>query len=186
MRTIHILSGLQGSGKTTYMKAHAAEGDRYLSRDDVRSQIREEKECKEYFPLSAKDEMKAWCFAAASVLLAHPESNDFWFDATFLTVDSINKFLEGVQSCLIEANIRIAEFNIIIEKMNVPLDECLHRNLERTGFARVPSDVIKRMAKIRPLTEKEIQDRGVYKMTLHEVDNSHPYEEPTKVLMPKH
>lgn len=60
MRTIHIMSGLPASGKSTYANNHAHPSDIVIHRDDFRADLRRAYNTDSYFPVPAKEEYKMW------------------------------------------------------------------------------------------------------------------------------
>ena len=155
MRTIHICSGVPGSGKTTYTEALDKSTNFVVHRDEVRASLRKhaiEETGKDpgYFPCSAELEYKAWVAACAMAIIDHPSYNHFWFDQTTLGNGSARKFINALAEILNQPNISARDhidfFDIHIEVFDVPLKTCLERNALREGDLRVPDDIMENMA----------------------------------------
>lgn len=131
---LYIMSGIPGSGKSTFAKIHFPD-TLYVSRDEVRFSIVKENE--EYF--SKEDEV--YNLFINKINAGLKEGKDVVADATHLNSKSRMKLL----ACLdIDPN----ETQIIVVFMRVPPKECINRNEKRKGTrSYVPIPVIWRMNK---------------------------------------
>lgn len=138
MQEIHILSGLPGSGKTTWAKEYIEihPDTFHLSRDEMRANTREELKSNEYFPVSQAVEWQGWtdninaCIkAGVSVII----------DQTTLGEGSLVKLLKAI--------IVPEESTIIVHLFLTSLAACQFRNGFREGFEYVPPETIQKMYK---------------------------------------
>ena len=134
---IYIMSGIPASGKSTYIEDHAVEGSIVLSRDNYRTFIRQTLGSDKYFPISEKGESEGWYNLIAETIDATHYLTDIWIDQTTITIQSLKHLLYGVP-------IRNDTPTAVVH-MNTPIADCIARNAQRTGFDRVPNDVILRM-----------------------------------------
>ena len=143
-KRVWLLSGLPGSGKSTWARQKIAEnGGVWCSRDEVRFSIVKENE--EYF--SHEDEVFNTWIKQINKALENPEVEDVYIDATHLNDKSRNKVLNRLTK------------NTDIEKITnvlflTPLETCLERNKQRSGRTVVPEEVIKNMAKTFQIPER--------------------------------
>ena len=143
-KKIWLLSGLPGSGKSTWARQKIAEnGGVWCSRDEVRFSIVKEDE--EYF--SHENEVFNTWIKQINEALENPEVEDVYIDATHLNDKSRNKVLNRLTK------------NTDIEKITnvlflTPLETCLDRNGQRSGRAVVPEEVIRNMAKTFQIPER--------------------------------
>lgn len=147
-KAIHLLSGAPGSGKTYYLENHVrviAPDQPILHRDDVRAQLRVARNSNKYFPVSKTEEYKAWICACASVIIAHPEADHYWFDQTTLGNSSATKFISEMCRTLRGIGINPTDFVFVIERFNTDPETCRARNAKRKGFERVPDHVLDTM-----------------------------------------
>lgn len=133
MRTINIMSGIPGCGKTTYITTSADYRDIQLHRDDFRAELRAEHNNESYFPVSATEEWRLWANKINTTLAEYPENN-IWIDQTTIGVGALSKLYHALN---LTSNDRI-----IVHVFNLPLNICKGRNNLREGFARVPDDVM--------------------------------------------
>ena len=139
MTTVYLMTGVPGSGKSTFIREQLKELNAvyekaiHISRDEIRFSLLEEND--DYF---AKEDLviKTFIKRISESILKY---DVVFIDATHLTESARNKILKEVENidlCFVVA------INFI-----VPLEICLERNAKRTGRERVPDEVVKKMFK---------------------------------------
>lgn len=147
MKVIHLMSGISGSGKSTYIrKMTEGESKHYvLHRDDVRASLRETYGVNKYFPVSPNDEFKFWIECCTAAIVSE-NANHFWFDQATLDNRAVIKFYTALFRSLREYNYSLYDYQFIIERLDCDVETALRQNANRSGYARVPDHVIYRMA----------------------------------------
>lgn len=140
MRNIYILSGLPGSGKTTWTYKYAGPNDIILHRDDCREILRQKLGLIHANEVPAKTEYAEWIDFIRRTLNTMPNSNVF-IDQTTLTQGSLNKLIDAMLPSLCSND------NIVIHVIHTNFAECKRRNEARAGDARVPDMVMESMQK---------------------------------------
>lgn len=155
MKTLIIFRGLPGCGKSTEAAALVKrEPGRWIriNRDDIRSMIvgpgnhphSGSKVEREEFVRNVKNDL---------IRLSFKNGYDVIVDDTHLvkmTVEKLHKLCAD-----------IGDIKVIEKGINLSIEECIRRDSQRTGFAKVGEDIIKRMAsgagidKGRQLNNKE-------------------------------
>lgn len=135
-KRVWLLSGIPGSGKSTWIDSQLSlNGLRVKhSRDNVRFRILKNGES--YFS-HEKEVFKQW-INEINDDLNNPDVTDVYIDATHINDKSRHKTLSRLNMT------NVKEITHVV--MNVPVDICLTRNAIRKGLAKVPNDVILRMA----------------------------------------
>ena len=140
MSKLLLLCGIPGSGKSTWVSKFISENDAVVvSRDAIRFAFLREDE--DYF---AHEKEVTECFYKMIHEVLESGQYDYVIaDATHNTPRSRANALNGIEAHLIEG------VEIIPVYFNVPVEVCKFRNSLREGRARVPDEVIERMARQR-------------------------------------
>ena len=133
-----ILSGLPGSGKTTY--ANSLDGVQVVSRDNWRELERQRLNTTEYFPHgSAAKEYVHWADYLASVI-----NTGFYkavcIDQTTLTINAAIKLLNAI--CVRCPDAWNNDLQVKFVVLTTPIHICMARNDQRIGKARVPDETM--------------------------------------------
>ena len=148
MAKLIMMSGIPGSGKSTWAKNHMKASDIYISRDDIRFSMLNETD--DYF--AHEDEVIKEFFNRINNALAN--GYNVIADATHLNKSSRANFLSKVEGYE----------GLEIVYMDIPLCTALERNDLRTNRAFVPRGVIRRMwNQYQPPTFEEGFDK-IYKV----------------------
>jgi predicted kinase len=146
-----LLKGLPGCGKSTFAKnLLKKENGRWkrFNRDDLRNMIDDGQYTKENeeFVVEVQDKL---------IRQALQDGFDVILDNTHLvpmTVKKLHKLAESV-----------GDVQVLEKGFNETVETCLKRNAERQGRARVPDDVIHRMAKAAGIDRgKKLEDKTAY------------------------
>ena len=132
-KKVWLLSGVPGSGKTTWVKEQIAEkGGVHCSRDEIRFSLLKEGE--DYF--AHENEVVALWLEKVANAINDPEVENIYVDATHLTEKSRAKVLGELPK---------GDYFVTIVFFDVPLETCIERNDNRKGRAFVPHSAIRRM-----------------------------------------
>lgn len=132
MKNLYILCGPPASGKSTFAeKQIAMHGGVRISRDEIRFSMLQEGE--DYF----KHEKRVFREFVSQVQKAiNGDKENIWADATHLNKASRDKILGRLDT-------HNCEVTFVL--MAAPLEECLKRNAQREGRAKVPESVLRDM-----------------------------------------
>ena len=136
MKTLYLMCGVPGSGKTYYAKNHLVPHAHYsyVSRDAIRFDVVEEDE--DYF----SHEKEVFRLFVAEIVhdLKNPIIDCVVADATHINWASRKKLINAIGKELPLDN----QLNIVPIVVSTDLLTCLERNTEREGRAVVPNKVI--------------------------------------------
>lgn len=145
-KNLWIISGIPGSGKSTWLANNVQKDGIIISRDKIRFSKLEENDS--YFKYE-KEVFSEYCEQIKNALNS-PEVVDVYADATQMTPRARLKTIMGVEPDLEKVNINCINFI-------VPLNICLDRNEKRKGRSYVPRAQIRRMNEsFIPATPDEI------------------------------
>ena len=150
MKTLYLMVGIPGSGKSTYVKNMQAEyGGVIISRDEIRFSLIDVKS--DYF----SKEQQVFKTFVQKIQNALAENDIVYADATHITEQSRNKLLNALD--LTDVAVR----PVVIQ---TPLRDCFYFNSLRTGIRNVPTGVIRRMYYQfeDPKKDKRTYDKIIY------------------------
>lgn len=135
MRTLLILRGCMGSGKSTFIKENGLT-DYTLSADDIRLMFHSPKMNEEGdMTISARSDKMVWD-TLHTMLDNRMRNGDFTvIDATHKSSKAVSKYVELADKY---------RYNCYQHNVEATLDECLKRNLLRDPVRRVPDIDIRR------------------------------------------
>lgn len=140
MKTLYLLSGVQGSGKSTWAKekllSYEPKKAIWISRDVIRFRLLKDGE--DYF--AHESEVLNLFFESINSAIRNPNLEVIIVDASHLTNRSRNKTLRRLN-----LNPEMEIINVIFD---VPFEVCKQRNASRTGRERVPEKVLEQAHKI--------------------------------------
>ena len=124
---IHMMVGIQGSGKTTFAKQLAKEiKAKIVSTDSVRVNMP-----------GIKEEL-VWPYVYKQVALLVKEGKDVIFDATSITPKVRKRFVDEVEKHGVKCEIGVYYFDI---ERDVCVQRVIQRNKDRTQI-NIPIDVV--------------------------------------------
>ena len=150
-KTIYLLSGIPGSGKSTWAKncVEFNKNSIYISRDEIRFSLLKENE--DYF----KHEKRVFKLFIEAINNALNENfEDIYVDATHINNASRNKVLRKLKG----------DFKLIHVIFKTDLVTCLKRNEKRVERERVPEEVIRRF-----YTQFEMPKDGIINIVENDV-----------------
>lgn len=131
-KTLKVMCGIPGSGKSTWCRDHIPATAKIISRDEIRFSLVSDTE--EYF----SHESEVWKEFISQIKFALETYEEVVADATHLNEASRTKLLRALGTSLKDVKVE-AIF------MATPLDVALERNETREGRAFVPRGQIRRM-----------------------------------------
>lgn len=144
MAILNVMSGVPGSGKSTYIMQHKKPADAVISRDVVRKAVANKYNSDDPYFLH---EAQVYDIFIQEINNAGLHYDQVWADATHLNFKSLNKLF---------AHINLREFERInIICIETSLENCLKRNDKRKGRAKVPKAQLIKMYKSysRPMSQ---------------------------------
>ncbi len=141
MGTMYLMCGAPGCGKSYYIKTHLKEGEKIISRDEIRFSMLKDKD--KYF--SKEKEVYNEFLRRINAEIA--AGSDFYVDQTSLNTGARAKLLNRLNK---------KPTKLIAIYIDRPLERILFQNAQRTGRALVPEDaVINMFNSIEIPTKKE-------------------------------
>lgn len=133
-KILYLMSGPPGCGKSTWIQKQIdAKGGTWISRDAIRFSLIEEGD--DYF--AYEDQVFETFIDSIQAAIDNPLGFDIYVDATHLNKTARNKVLKQLDLSEVD------EINCVFFKIDS--ETCVERNEQRTGLARVPRSVIRRM-----------------------------------------
>lgn len=133
MKTVWILSGAPGSGKSTWAAENHEPASAIISRDKIRFSLLGQED--EYF--NCEHEVWRRYVQQAQEALCDDSIKNVYLDATHLNEASRNKILNALGSDV--------DFDIIVIYFDICFAVCWERNAQRDGRAFVSKSVVRRM-----------------------------------------
>lgn len=134
-KTVWILSGAPGAGKSTWAFENLEPNSEIVSRDRIRFSLLGRED--EYF--NCEHEVWRRYVQQAQEALCDDSIKNVYLDATHISENSRNKILTAIDSAF------VPRFNIIVVYFDVCFAVCCERNSRREGRSRVPEPAIRRM-----------------------------------------
>ena len=134
-KTVWLLCGIPGSGKSTWIEQNKLPNSVVVSRDEIRFSIITDKN--DYF--GHEDEVWRQYVKKAQMAILNHDVENIYLDATHINEASRNKIL----NLLVLPNLPYFEIKVIY--FDVCFAVCCERNAQRTGLANVPIKAIRRM-----------------------------------------
>ena len=134
MKNLYMMCGIPGSGKSTYVATNFPDAT-IVSRDAIRFALL--KEGDDYF--AYEDMVLSIFYSEIQNAIDSDGEQDIIIDATHLTPKARTTCLQNLKN--------LDKVNLVALSIEVPLAIALYRNDKRTGRARVPDTVIRKMYK---------------------------------------
>lgn len=131
MRKLFIMCGIPGSGKSTFLNRITKPTSLVISRDKIRFSLLKDGE--EYFSHEPVVEQMFYNGISKALQLNY----DVFADQSSISIAARKKLISRVTS--------YSEINVIW--VDTSIEECINRDLNRTGRAHVGAKVIENMAK---------------------------------------
>lgn len=130
-KTLYVMCGIPGSGKSYAAKQITEKFTKYVSRDEVRFSML--KEGQDYF----SQERKVFSAFIGQIQALLNDGYNVIADATHLNRGSRAKLLNALDL----DGVKVIAFDMF----DVPFEVCVERNAQRSGRERVPDDAMKNM-----------------------------------------
>lgn len=138
MRTLLLLRGTAGAGKSTFIREHGLE-PYTLEADKFRTLLNNPILTEDSFAISQKNDSQAWGLLF-QCLEERMKRGDFTvIDATHASIQRLNKY---------KALCEQYKYTVYVKEMTTSLEEALERNRKRDKYKFVPEQVIKKMYSI--------------------------------------
>ena len=146
MPKLTMLCGFPGVGKSTFAREELKDKGVYVSRDEIRMRYLQEGD--EYFAY----ETRVWMDYVDIIVENLSAGKDVIADSTNMSVKARKRLLKDIDLSYDGEPIEIQCYYF-----NVPIDVALARNAQRKGRARVPDDVLRKMAQtfVAPIYEED-------------------------------
>lgn len=126
MQTVYIMTGIAGSGKSTWILENKSPSSIVISKDVIRKELWDKED--EYF--DNEKEVKTLFYTQLENALEN--YNTIYIDGVNLTVKSRRRILSRIPQ-------NVKKISVFVD---VNLETALKQNSNRTGRARVPEEVI--------------------------------------------
>lgn len=137
-KKLYLMIGPAGSGKTTWIKKHAAPGtSAHISRDRIRFNMVKEDE--HYFSREKEVYMEFIRQICRAISYETKWVDEIYIDATHLTKHSREKLVKEIYC--------FGNFELIAVIVKPALEQCLAQNAQRSGREYVPENAIRNMYK---------------------------------------
>ena len=158
MARLIVLSGIPGTGKSTFAKKRLIQYSNYISRDEIRFNLLRAGE--DYFA----HERQVWAEYIAHIADLLNEGKDVIADSTNLSKKSRKKLFNDLDLFVNK------DFTIEIYSFKVPIQIALARNAHRERRERVPDDVLRKMEKsfIFPSYEEDSRIQVIFEVNENE------------------
>lgn len=133
MKTLLLMRGCMGSGKSTWIKENGL--DLYvLEPDAIRLMISQPEETKDGLKISQKHDKKVWALLYEILEYRMKNGNFTVIDAMHLKVQSCKKYIELANKY---------GYEIVYTQIDADLDTCLIQNKMRPQHKIVPEEIVK-------------------------------------------
>ena len=144
-KQVFLLSGIPGSGKSTWIRDRLVPGAEWISRDNVRFAILSDED--DYF--AHEDDVFDTFINYINQTLEKEEIHTVYIDATHLNKRSRDKVMRRIHMDNVKS--------VTCVCFDVPLETCYSRNNLRTGRSRVPQTAIYNMYQSYRIPEKGVE-----------------------------
>ena len=152
MPILYILCGPSAAGKSTwarkFVEDHFNDDIRYVSRDEIRFAIVKEEE--DYFS-HEKEVFKKFANTIRQTLI---DGFDVIADATHLNEFSRRKLTQAI-------DMYTTDYKIVYVVFNTDVNTCVIRNMNKSGRAKVPENVIRNMCRDFRAPTKDEDERVI-------------------------